>query len=130
MIIKMTVTDNDFTQEIERFCKNLISDLLFKTAPKEMSTEETSEFYIKQNKVLEILNPNITDKLTDEDKATVISAVFKQWYEYVDTHNFSERIKKYLKENFVCNLLQRFTDRWENGESVYYFTTNQKWIVQ
>lgn len=129
MIIKMTVNDNDFTQNIEKFCNKLIPNLCYKTIPKNISSdyEKVLAFYKAQEKVQRLL---VRSRLTDEDKKTIQYSVFECWWEYVDKQNWSAHTKKYLKEHFKCVVLSRFADRWENGEVVYYFTTNQKWITQ
>lgn len=130
MIIKMTVNDNDFTQSLENFCENLFVKLCFRQDPKEITDETISKHYETQREVLRILNPNITSELTDEDKLVIRFVVFEVWCNHIDEQNMSEHTKKYLKDNFKCSVSFDFKDEWENGEAVYYFTTNQKWITQ
>lgn len=81
-----------------------------------------------------VMNPNITSSLTDEDKVLLREAVFLEWCDYLDSLPVDDEMdaetKEYLKKNFVVSVSFRFTDKWENGEVVYYFTTNQKWISQ
>lgn len=76
------------------------------------------------------MNPNITSSLTDEDKVVLRAAVFLEWCDYVDKLQNRDGTKEYLKKNFEVSVGFDFTDKWENGEVVYYFTTNQKWISQ
>ena len=80
------------------------------------------------------MNPNITSSLTKEDRVLLRAAVFLEWCDYLDSLPVDDEMdaetKEYLKKNFVVSVSFRFTDKWENGEVVYYFTTNQKWISQ
>lgn len=129
MIIKMSVTDNDFTQDIEKFCDELILNLCYKAIPKDIYSEyeKILAFYKTQEEIRRLL---AKEKLTEDDKTVIKYAVFECWCKYVDDKEWTEHTKKYLKDNFKCSILSKFTDRWENGEVVYYFTTNQKWITQ
>lgn len=138
MIIRMTLSDNDFTQEIEKFAKNLFDRLYW---GKDVSFYDNDynkwyQAYKVQEELQKLLNPNITDSLTDEDKTTIRAKVFLEWWDFVDGLNFKkystdeERLKKYLKKDFECSIGYDFKDKWENGEVVYYFTTNNKYITQ
>lgn len=132
MIIRMTLNDNDFTQEIERFAKNLF-DRLYWAKDASFYDNDYSKWYQvykAQEELQKLLNPNITDSLTDEDKITIKAKVFLEWWDFVDGLNFKEDTKKYLKKDFECSISYDFKDKWENGEVVYYFTTNQKYITQ
>ena len=132
MIIRMTLNDNDFTQEIERFAKNLFDRLYWR---KDVSFYDNDynkwyQAHKVQEELQRLLNPNITDSLTDEDKTAIKAKVFLEWWDFVDGLNFKEDTKKYLKKDFECSISYNFKDKWENGEVVYYFTTNQKYITQ
>ena len=132
MIIRMTLNDNDFTQKIERFAKNLFDRLYW---AKDVSFYDNDyskwyQAYKAQEELQKLLNPNITDSLTDEDKIAIKAKVFLEWWDFVDGLNFKEDTKKYLKKDFECSISYDFKDKWENGEVVYYFTTNQKYITQ
>lgn len=132
MIIRITVNDNDYTADLERFADNLFDRVYWaKDKPEEMDFSEWYEkIYKPKQEVQKLMNPNITSNLTDEDKVVLRAAVFLEWCDYVDGLSESERIKECLKNDFEVSVGFEFTDKWENGEVVYYFTTNQKWISQ
>lgn len=132
MIFRITVNDNDFTDVLERFANNLFDRIYWwKDKPDEMdSTEWYEKIYKPKNEIQKLMNPNITSSLTDEDKVVLRAAVFLEWCDYVDNLSNRDDTKEYLKKNFEVSVGFDFTDKWENGEVVYYFTTNQKWISQ
>ena len=132
MIIRITVNDNDYTADLERFADNLFDRVYWaKDIPEEMDFGEWYEkIYKPKQEVQKLMNPNIASNLTDEDKVVLRAAVFLEWCDYVDGLSESERIKECLKNDFEVSVGFEFTDKWENGEVVYYFTTNQKWISQ
>ncbi len=136
MIIRITVNDNDFTEVLEKFADNLFNRVYWaKDKPKEMSSTEWYEkIYKPKQEVQRLMNSNITSSLTKKDRATLCKAVFCEWCDYLDNlpanDEMDDETKEYLKKDFVVSVGFSFTDKWENGEAVYYFTTNQKWISQ
>lgn len=134
MIIKMTVHDNDHTQLIERFADKLYNRIYFSPVPrrasKEASIEEQLELIHTEREIQKLLNPNITERLTVEDKTLLKAAVFLNWCDFVDSCSKKDSTKEYLKKNFRVSISYTFKDRWENSEAVYYFTTGQKWLSQ
>lgn len=132
MILRLTVEDNDYTEEIEKFATN---DLFYKLllgdiSREDMSPTETRNAIAQYEEMNRILNPNITEELTDEDKVLLRAAVFMEWCKFVDTLPKDERIKEYLKNDFKVDASFEFIDQWENGEVVYYFTKSQQWVTQ
>lgn len=136
MIFRITVNDNDFTEVLEKFANNLFDRVYWvKDKPEEMSSTEWYEkLYKPKQEIQKLMNPNITSSLTKEDKVLLRAAVFLEWCDYIDSlptdDEMDAETKEYLKKNFVVSVSFLFTDKWENGEVVYYFTTNQKWISQ
>lgn len=131
MIFRITVNDNDFTDILERFATNLFDRIYWaKDKPEMDSTEWYEKIYKPEQEIQKLMNPNITSNLTDEDKAVLRAVVFLEWCDYVDNLPNRDDTKEYLKKNFEVSVGFDFTDKWENGEVVYYFTTNQKWISQ
>lgn len=131
MIFRITVNDNDFTDILERFANNLFDRIYWaKDKPEMDSTEWYEKIYKPKQEIQKLMNPNITSNLTDEDKVVLRAAVFLEWCDYVDNLPNRDDTKEYLKKNFEVSVGFDFTDKWENGEAVYYFTTNQKWISQ
>lgn len=130
MIIKITVRDNDFTQILERFATKLFDRLYFGSEPKSDNIDEEIASYRAKEELRRLLNPNITEKLSQDEKAVIRAAVGTEWWKFVETLSKEEHTKEYLRKNFLVSISERFTERWENGESVYFFTMSQKWISQ
>lgn len=138
MIIKMTVHDNDFTEEIEKFCKDLWENLYFGKDDnyENMTLKEKVQWWREYDDFRDMLNPNNDDILTTSQRRLVCDHVKELWIKYVNTHRVDDsssdedHTKKYLKKNFKVQVNYQMSDRWENGEVVYYFTTNQKFITQ
>lgn len=135
MIFRITVNDNDFTMVLEKFADNLFDRVYWARDKPEMgSTEWYEKIYKPKQEVQKLMNPNITSSLTDEDKAVLRAAVFLEWCDYIDSLPVDDEMdtetKDYLIKNFEVAVSFDFTDKWENGEVIYYFTTNQKWISQ
>ena len=131
MIFRITVNDNDFTSILECFADDLFDRIYYaKDDPEMNSTEWYEKIYKPKQEIQKLMNPNITSKLTDEDKVALRATVLLEWCDYIDSLSVLDDTKDYLKNNFKVSVSFDFTDKWENGEVVYYFTTNQKWISQ
>lgn len=130
MIIKITVKDNDFTQILERFATELFDRLYFGFEPKSDNIDEIVASYRAEKELQRLLNSNIKEKLSQDEKAVIKANVVTEWWKFVETLNKEEHTKEYLRKNFLVSISERFTERWENGESVYFFTMSQKWISQ
>ena len=129
MIIRITVNDKDFTEILENFA-DVMFDKLYFGSGKKMDFETCKTI----NEIQRILNPNVTTSVTKEQSVILRGVVFLDWCDYVDalpeTDFMTNDTRDYLKKNFEVSVGYEFTDRFENGETVYYFTTNQKWISQ
>lgn len=132
MIFRMTVEDNDYTELVETFADNLFDKLYwFGENPDEMNLYTGySTRYTAQEDLQRILNPNITTHLTREDEIILRGAIIVKWAEYVDKLHKNEHTDKYLRDNFQVTVGYTFEDKWENGEVVYYFTTNNSILTQ
>lgn len=134
MIIRLTVHDNDFSHLLESFVDTLFDRLYWPISkPSSMSVDEWLINYWKpKRKIQKILNPNITEQLTSEEKLLICSEVLNCWQRFLDSPNLQldSHDKEYLIKNFNTSISFTFTDKWENGEVFYYFTTNRKWVLQ
>lgn len=130
MIIRLTVNDNDFTQELEKFADSLFMKMLEIDCAEDASLEEKLNAHKRWEEVFRLLNPNVTTQLGKEDKIFLKAALVLKWHKFVDTLQKSDHTKKYLKDNFSVSFSFQFKDQWENGEVLYYFTTAQKWLTQ
>lgn len=133
MIIRLTLDDNDYTHLIECFSKDLFDKLYFEDweLNKEYTTEELGTMLARQKEMQRILNANITENPTTEDKVLVSAQTYLKWYDFIDSIiEFDEKKKEYLKENFLVIIQDNFKEEWENGEAVYYFTNSRTIITQ
>lgn len=138
MIIRLTLGDNDHTDKLERFANNLFNKLFWDSRLKmdydklkeQYSRDAILDMFREERKIQDILNPNITESLTTEQKGVLKSATILCWNSFVDSLDIEISTKEYLKKNFKVSFSFSFKDKWENGEVVYYFTTAQKWLSQ
>lgn len=140
MIIRITVNDNDFTEYLERFSKNLDSKLLSLVeiicSDDNIPVDEKINAHRDWDRTFKLLNPNCTTSknITENDKAFMRQQINIAWELFISKHITSEDAEdnglKYLLDNFECNVGYDFKDMWENGEAVYYFTTAQMHITQ
>lgn len=123
MIIKMTVTDNDFTSRIKNFASRFRSlrfdkvNILLET-----NNDELRKMIIKNAMIDELFSPFIVASDISDFKEKVCSVVkdcFKRF-----------ELDPYLLERFSVEVLDTFTEKWENGEMVYLFTNSDTIIVQ
>lgn len=101
MIIRMTVQDNDFTGVIEDFVEKYWFELMPDT--------------ILLEKVYELWNQYLLKDFN---------------YSEYDDGDDDELTREYLLNNFEASLSCTFTDKWENGEVVYYFNNAHTWLTQ
>ena len=132
MIIKLTVCDNDFTERVEEFSNHLFDKLYWYTTKKENETVDEALERIKyEHKVQSLMNVNITENLSKEDKKFICCIIKTLWNKYIDELTcYNDNTKDYLKINFRSSISYRFKDEWKNGENVYYFTAQQKYLTQ
>lgn len=64
----------------------------------------------------------------------LVEKVYELWNQYLKDYlkdlNYNESTRKYLIDNFEVSLSCTFTDKWENGEVVYYFNNAHTWLTQ
>lgn len=143
MIIKYTFNDNDFTQVIEKYLeefgpfyafnynmyngldefKKLLSqydDYMDKYSEDKGLTKE--EFNKLKNKLLIILKDNFTNYINN-------IRINSNWHtDGLDAIDLQEA-KEYILKNIKIKIVKSIPDQWENGEVVYYITSNQKYIT-
>lgn len=143
MIIKYTFNDNDFTQVIEKYLeefgpfyafnynmyngldefKKLLSqydDYMDKYSEDKGLTKE--EFNKLKNKLLIILKDNFTNYINN---IRINSNWHTDGLNAIDLQNS----KNYILKNIKIKIVKSIPDQWENGEVVYYITSNQKYIT-
>lgn len=126
MILRITVNDNDFTQELEKFADNLeLLDYTCKKAAK-LSSDELYN-YIKRSDHFKKLFYQ-TEKYTPKLTAELCNLIKQHWEIWVndcmEDHPWwsaedAKRVREYLIKNFKIKAKKSLTPKWENGEAVY-----------
>ena len=138
MIIRLSVNDNDFSGHLEHFATNLYTKLSLLT-DKLVANTEDKDLMIQEHhnwqKTWDLLNPNITtkDNILEEDKvwlADRIKLACKLWVEQRTKDGFMEEDEALSVEDLEVTIGYNFTDMWENGEAVYYFSTANTILCQ
>lgn len=143
MIIKYTFNDNDFTQVIEKYLEefgpfyafnynmyngldefkkllNQYDDYMDKYSEDKELTKE--EFNKLKNKLLIILKDNFTNYINN---IRINSNWHTDGLDAIDLQNS----KNYILKNIKISIVKSIPDQWENGEVVYFITSNQKYIT-
>ena len=132
MIIRLSVNDNDFTQQIEPYVKNFvcyIRELMPEQDLGENPTfEEVYNWRQRDKEINRLMNPNSSVVLTDKDKKVIVSQIKRTFGVYCDNH-FDKDTANYLKKELNIKVLTRIEDKWENGEAIYWFQHADKYII-
>ena len=138
MIIRLTVNDNDCTRYVERFAKGLTNRLLglVNYVSEDAPIEEKLNAHRDWDRTFKLINPNCTTEknITLNDKAFLKQQIKMAW-SYFITANITKADAEndglnYLIEHFDTDVDFHFTDKWENGEAVYYFSTANVVLTQ
>lgn len=130
MILRITVGDNDFTEELEQFANDPEGSAYFfkaaKSASELMTQDEEFELYRRMEHFRELFYN--TEKYTPELAAELCEMVKQNWENFVNhvmsNHEWwsdedAKRIREYLIRDFKVKFQKSLTPRWENGEVVY-----------
>lgn len=126
MILRITVSDNDFTQKLEEFADDLELFEYTRSKASEMTSDELYD-YIKEKDRFRELFYN-TMKYTPELAEELCELIKKHWGLWVNNsmkdHEWwndedKVRIREYLIRDFKVKFQKSLTPKWENGEVVY-----------
>jgi hypothetical protein len=128
MILRITVKDNDFTQELEQFAENIeLSRYVCATAKNEaIPIDERIALFERTDRFRELFYH--TSKFTSElskELCNIVRENFRLWvyYEMKDHSWWSDTeklsIREYLIKAFDVKFQKSLTPKWENGEVVY-----------
>lgn len=126
MILRITVGDNDFTEELERFASDLELFEYTRNKAGEMSTDELYTYIKGKDRFRELFYQ--TEKYTPELASELCDMIREHWEVWVNNcmknHDWwdeaeAERIKGYLIRDFKVKFQKSLTPKWENGEVVY-----------
>lgn len=130
MIIRLTVEDNDFGILMDTFVKHL-SSRITKLPSNIESLDGKKQFEIcKEIKIIDrLLNPNVTENHTEEEKEILIKRIKEAFYEFVN-YRTEDSTAEYLVKNFKVEIINSMEDKWENGEVWYWFQHSGVWLNQ
>ena len=129
MIIRLSVNDNDYTEELEKFALSLNNLLRFIEWPKDASLEEAEKIIEQKDKIDQILSPVATKKYpTFSELKWLENLINDKWKEYIKT--WCRQEVELLKDDLEIDCQFYFVESNENGEAVYYFTKTGRFITQ
>lgn len=126
MILRITVGDNDFTEELEQFASNLDLYPYVREALTDATSDAARKFFKHLDRFRELFYN--TEKYTPELASELCACVRHSWELWVSNcmknHDWwdeveAERIKGYLIRDFSIKFQKSLTPKWENGEVVY-----------
>ncbi len=130
MILRITVGDNDFTEELEQFASDIEGTAYVMKAARldndSLTQDEKLALFERLEKFRKLFY-NI-DKYTPELAAELCEMVKQNWEIFVNDimcdHDWwspedAKRIKEYLIRDFKVKFQKSLSPKWENGEVVY-----------
>lgn len=126
MILRITVSDNDFTQELEEFADDLELFEYTRSKASEMTSDELYDYIKEKDRFRELFYT--TMKYTPELAEELCELIKKHWELWVNNsmkdHEWwndedKVRIREYLIRDFKVKFQKSLTPKWENGEVVY-----------
>lgn len=130
MILRITVGDNDFTEELEQFANDVEGSAYVMKAARldnpALTQDEKLALFKRMDRFRELFYR--TDKYTPELAAELCEMVKQNWEIFVNNimcdHDYwdeedAKRIKSYLIRDFKVKFQKSLTPKWQNGEVVY-----------
>jgi hypothetical protein len=127
MIIKITVSDNDFGEIIEHYLDNFFRFKLTDTISVDKTNKESLMKYFDLSQMDDNMFQLIrSEKLSIENKEKLENYIKTLFELSIKNH----KSKDYLMKNLEIKVLYNLKCMDENGECYYYFPTNYKYINQ
>lgn len=121
MIIRLTVKDNDFGDLMDDFVKNLSGKITKLPSNIEFLDGRKQFEIIKEiRKIDKLLNPNVTENHTEEEKELLIKRIKETFIEFIHSRT-DDSTAEYLIKKFEAKIINSMEDKWENGEVWYWF---------
>ena len=126
MILRITVSDNDFTQELEEFASDLELFEYTRSRAKDMTSDELYDYIKSLDRFRELFYQ--TEKYTPELASELCDCIKKNWALWVNncmkdhpwwSADDAKRVREYLIRDFDVKFKKSLTPKWENGEVVY-----------
>lgn len=124
MVIRITVSDNDFTEYLERFGAILAEGYLYRIYTEDEYDQNPKLFRAVHQEEMAFMEAVRVahSEASNQQVATVKKTVRKYFSVWIEK-NVCEETAKYLKKSFNVEVYGTVSDRWKNGEVVYIIPT-------
>lgn len=121
-IIRITVGDNDFTEWLEEFAKDMsaVRAYLKRVDEKDASLDEQRSMIVELDRFRELFYN--TESYTPELLEELKQLITKNWGKFVRGKTKEAQQIEYLIKNFNIRIQKTFVPRWLNGEVVFICT--------
>lgn len=124
MIIRITVSDNDYGVWMRAFAKQIAqANCNLKDPCPSKESRGFGDWYYRLSKDRRFFREAIgksNAEVSEDDKKRVIQIVTDSFISYTRLE-CDEDTAKYLQESFRCEIVDAVTDNWANGEDFYIF---------
>ena len=128
MIIRMSVEDNDYFYVLTTFIKHVFQGSMGSRLSDTM--QEYIQMDIEFENLMKLLSPNVDKPLNTTEKAFIIDYINQRFKKFVKkTVSLVDEHDRLIKD-FDVQILESFTDKWENGEAFYWFQHSRVVINQ
>lgn len=131
MIIRTTLNDNDFTEILENFYKEFWKGIFLLTEKHKEDIHQSildNDEYHKFERLYKKTGMN-SNQLSDKDKEIILDYIKRNIIEYyLKYYSGPDDNTNYFKENLKLSFVESVKDNFENGEVVYYFTTQDTFV--
>lgn len=128
MIIRMSVEDNDYFYVLTTFIKHVFQSSMGSRLSDTM--QEYIQMDIEFENLMKLLGPNVDKTLNTTEKAFIINYINQRFKKFVKKTVSLVDDHDRLIRDFDVQILESFTDKWENGEAFYWFQHSRVVINQ
>lgn len=128
MIIRMSVEDNDYFYVLTTFIKHVFQSSMGSRLSDTM--QEYIQMDIEFENLMKLLGPNVDKTLNTTEKAFIIDYINQRFKKFVKKTVSLVDDHDRLIRDFDVQILESFTDKWENGEAFYWFQHSRVVINQ
>lgn len=134
MIVRMSVSDNDFGAILSAYMKDYYSHVLCDLEPDESLSkseqgQQAVEWLHANKKLKEVLRKTEDGKQIEaEDAEWLKERTKKSFAKFINKKE--EDTQRYLNESLDISFPEYFQDKWENGEAFYWFQNSNTMISQ
>lgn len=129
MIIKLTLNNNDYGEVIALYFQNFISNLLYTSVNGSNIYDDEILMEWKLMKKLQwLLNPNNDIVYTEEQKQFIIDRIQTSFNRHIS--KYIPDSQSYIMNNLEISIIDSMEDKWENGESWYWFQHSDTYLNQ